>query len=253
MDRVTTLLLAALNQALAEPNEHRLYRSGRLPGLFPSRAGSSAEAARHAIQEGLLEVIRSEPRGKLVLDWVRVTPKAVEFVHAHESPIAAIKELKAALDGTAQHLPKWLAQLQQAVSDLAVQLDHQVQAMARRIDSLSSRVEQAITRLESSQPQVSAPLADLVPWANEALRYLDRRSESGRSAACPLSELFAAMRTAESDLTVPEFHNGLRRLFDRGIVRLLPHQGGNGLPEPEYALLDGLTTYYFATRAGSAD
>ena len=45
-----------------------------------------------------------------------------------------------------------------------------------------------------------------------------------------------------------DFHVGLRRLHDRGVLRLLPFEGPDGPPEPEYALLDGPAMYYFAAR-----
>ena len=35
------LILDALKAALAAPGDHRLFRSGKLPGLFPSRTGAS--------------------------------------------------------------------------------------------------------------------------------------------------------------------------------------------------------------------
>ncbi len=47
-DRTTELLLDALKRALAAPGEQRLYKSGKLEGLFPSRTGSAAEAAERA-------------------------------------------------------------------------------------------------------------------------------------------------------------------------------------------------------------
>ena len=36
----TEILLTALKAAIAESGEHRLFRSGKLAGLFPSRAFS---------------------------------------------------------------------------------------------------------------------------------------------------------------------------------------------------------------------
>jgi hypothetical protein len=249
MDRIKAHLLEGLKQALAEPGEQRLFRSGKLPGLFRSRHGASSEAARQALHEGLLHVIRTEPNGKLQMDWVRPTPQAVEFLHAHESPAAALKELHAELYLTQQGLPAWVSQLQQRLETLAGQLSAEVQSVARRLNSLSQRVEQAIARIEAARPHVSEQLAELVPWANAAVCYLDRRLETGEGP-CALSELFAALRTQQSALTVAEYHAGLRRLFDRGVVRLLTFAGTNGLPEPEYALLDGVHTYYFATRGG---
>ena len=69
--RRTELLLDALKAAIGTPGEHRLFRSGKLAGLFPSRAGLSAGAAVFAVRTGLLETVRSETRGKVVTEWVR--------------------------------------------------------------------------------------------------------------------------------------------------------------------------------------
>src|SRR6266480_3622140 len=81
-DKVEFALLQALKQALAEPGEQRLFRSGKLPGLFPSRTGANAMAASGAVSEGLLEVVRTEEKGKLTVEWVRLTPAGVSFLHA---------------------------------------------------------------------------------------------------------------------------------------------------------------------------
>src|SRR3954452_12143973 len=49
-DRVTEVLTAALKQALADhPAEQRLYKSGKLEGLFPGRGGAGGEAAARAL------------------------------------------------------------------------------------------------------------------------------------------------------------------------------------------------------------
>src|SRR3954469_6526145 len=48
--RRTELLLDAVKAAIGTPGEHRLFRSGKLAGLFPSRAGPSADAALAAIR-----------------------------------------------------------------------------------------------------------------------------------------------------------------------------------------------------------
>lgn len=52
----------------------------------------------------------------------------------------------------------------------------------------------------------------------------------------------------QPDLTIADYHAGLRRLHDRAALRLLPYEGPNELPEPEYALLDAAATYYYVAR-----
>src|SRR5438093_8062267 len=109
-DRVEFAVLQALKQALAEPAEQRLYRSGKLPGLFPSRSGASAEAAGRALREGLLEVARTETKGKTAIEWVRITPRGVDFVHDHESPVRVLEELHDTLQLTREGMPVWVLQ-----------------------------------------------------------------------------------------------------------------------------------------------
>src|SRR5262245_14270951 len=106
------ILIDALKQALAEPGEQRLYKSGKLDGLFASRTGANAEGAAHAVQSGLLEVVRTETKGKTTTEWVRATPQAAEFVHEHESPVQTLKDLHAILQTNQQRIPLWLAEMQ---------------------------------------------------------------------------------------------------------------------------------------------
>ena len=91
--------------------------------------------------------------------------------------------------------------------------------------------------------------ADLLPWAKQALTYLDHRRTSGAADACPLPELFAALTEKQNGLSMTEFHDGIRLLRKKKAVRLLPFTGApSDLPEPEYALLDGPEVLYYAAR-----
>src|SRR5438132_1936110 len=108
MDRVTESLMTALKEALLDPGgEHRLYKSGKLEGLFPGKTGTSGEAAARALRDGLLDVVRTETKGKTVLDWVRLTARGVDFVHEQESPVHALHELRDTLRANQRALPTW--------------------------------------------------------------------------------------------------------------------------------------------------
>ena len=87
MNRVQDLVVEALQQALAASAEMRLFKSGKLEGLFASRAGVNGDAAALALRDGLLETVRTETKGKATIDWVRLTPRGVAFLHEHQSPI----------------------------------------------------------------------------------------------------------------------------------------------------------------------
>ncbi|MBX9585297.1 MAG: hypothetical protein K2X87_33745 [Gemmataceae bacterium] len=234
--RNTEIVLDAVRAAVGTPGEHRLFRAGKLPGLFPSRAGASAEAALQALKDGLLETVRTETRGKVVTEWVTATPRAVAFVHDHDSPKAVLRELREVLRATRAGVPVWLDESRQELATLTARFEGRAAAMLDRLDRLADRVEAALRRAEVSAPAVGPGTAGVVPWAIAALEYLDRRRGD-----CPLPELFAAVRDRFPDLTLPAFHDGLRRLHDARAVRLLPAEE---MPEPEYAVVvDGELAY----------
>jgi hypothetical protein len=230
----TEHLLAALKLAIANPGEHRLFRSGKLAGLFPSRAGTSSEAALLAIREGFLEVSRTETRGKIVTEWVRATPKAVSFVHDYDSPKSVLKELKELLDATRTGVPAWMAEAKQEVAALATHFEVRGAAILERLDAIAARVESALRRADLYFPTLAEPVGEVVPWAVDALEYLDRRTVTGATGDCPLPELFHAVRDKFSELTLPAFHDGLRRLHDVRAIRL---STSDEMTEPEYAML----------------
>src|SRR5205823_11559382 len=115
----------------------RLYRSGKLDGLFPGRTGASAEAAARGLREGLIKTVRTETKGKTVLDWVRVTPKAVDFVHEHESPLKALQELRAELRATQEGVPAWSAEVRRTLAALGDKVAEDAARMRQRVEALS--------------------------------------------------------------------------------------------------------------------
>jgi hypothetical protein len=241
----TELLLEALKTAILAPTEHRLFRSGKLAGLFPTRVGTSAEAALLAVREGLLETVRTETRGKIVTEWVKATPKAVAFVHEYGSPKSVLRELKELLDATRAGVPEWMADAKAEVAALALKFEYRARAMLARLDDLANRVEAALRRAELHPVTVAEPVGRVVPWAVEALEYLDQRVTSGRTDDCPLPELFHAVRVKFPELTLPAFQDGLRRLHDVRAVRLTP---GMESSEPEYGMVVGGALMYAVGR-----
>jgi hypothetical protein len=231
--RRTEFILDALKTALATAGEHRLFARGKIAGLFPARAGLPSEAALQAIRDGLLETVRTEVKGKLVTEWVCATPKAVGFVHEHDSPRAILRELKSVLHATRDGVPAFLSDAKRELASLSANFEAKATAMLSRLDDLAKRCEAALRRAETTGSAIAAPVALVVPWAMEALEYLDQRTETGVKDACPLPELFHALRVRFSDLTLSGFHDGVKRLHDLRAVRLLP----GGLEEPEYAVV----------------
>jgi CRP-like cAMP-binding protein len=237
MDRVTELLAEGLKRALAGTAEQRLYRSGKLEGLFSGRGGAAGEAGARAVRDGLVEVARTETRGKTVIEWVRITPAGVDFLDRHESPVRALEDLRTALRLNQQAVPVWLAEMQAGLHALDRRLAADAEGWQQRLEALARRVDQALRRIEQMTPPLPEDVVRDCPWAIDAINYLDRRKSGGAAGDCPLPELFAALRRAHASLTLGAFHEGLRRLHERHALRLKP-QGGP-LAQPEFALLDG--------------
>jgi hypothetical protein len=248
-DKVEDILIAALKQALAGPGEQRLYRSGKLAGLFPGRTGPSAEAAAQALRDGLLEVVRTETKGKTSVEWVKPTPRGVTYLHDRESPVRVLRELLDAVRANREGVPAWLAEIRQDLQALGDRLAEEAQRRSSRLEGLAQRAEEALRRAGAAAPQLSDGLAANLPWGLDALTYLFRRQAGGAAADCPLPELFHAVSQQHPGLTVKDFHDGLRRLHDRGALRLgLFTRPAGELPEPEFALVDGTSVYYYAGR-----
>jgi hypothetical protein len=248
-EKLEEVLIEALKQALAEPGEQRLFKSGKLAGLFNGRSGLSGDAAAQALRDGLLEVVRTETRGKTTVEWVKLTPRGVTFLHDRESPVQVLRELLTLLQTNREGVPGWLAEIRKNLQTFGDRLAEDTQRWTNRLDALSQRVEEALRRASAATPHLSNGMANSVPWGLDALTYLFRRQASGGPTECPLPEIFAAVHQQHPELTVKGFHDGLRRLHDRGALRLLPFdKPANELPEPEYALLDGASVYYYVTR-----
>jgi hypothetical protein len=247
MDRVTQTVVEALKQALAEPSEQRLYRSGKLAGLFPGRTGANGEAAARALRDGLLEVTRSETKGKTAIEWVRLTPRGVEFLHEHESPVRALADLREVLRVNQAAIPVWLEGMQGGLQVLAERLAVDAAGWLQRLEALARRVEEALRRIEEAVPPLPQDVQADHPWAVDALNYLDRRRNGGANGDCPLPELFGALVRQHEGLSVSRFHDGLRRLHDRHALKLRPGIADE-LPQPEFALFENGSVLYFAAR-----
>jgi hypothetical protein len=248
MNRVQDIVLAALQQAVAAPAEVRLYKSGKLDGLFPGRAAVNGDAAALALREGLLEIVRTETKGKTTIEWVRPTPRGIEYLHEQQSPVKALHELRETLRQNQDAIPAWLADMRSGLKALDDRLTAEAEKWTLRLDALTRRVEDVLRRIEEAKPLLPKELVESHTWAVDAVNYLERRKSSGAPGNCSLPELFAALARQHSALSVSAFHDGLRQLHDHRVIRLQPAANIADLPQPEYALFDDGMVLYYATR-----
>ena len=240
----TELIVDALRMALSEPVEHRLFRAGKLAGLFPSRTGAAADAALFAIREGLFEIARTETKGRLVTEWVRPMPRGVAYLHDHDSPKAVLQDLRAAIGATQAGVPVWMAEAKAEIVAVSERFEKRAGELISHLEELTKRVEAALRRAELGSPTLPGNSSQVVPWGLEALAYLDRRLHTGIPGDCPLGELFHAIGEKAPAVTLREFHDGLRRLHDLRAIKLTV---GNE-SDPEFAMQVGAEFCSFAAR-----
>jgi hypothetical protein len=245
MDRQKFALLEALKAAALARGELRLYRRGKLPGLFAQRTRANADIANQAVQAGWLEITRVEPIGKTSVEWVRVTQKGLDFLLESESPARALAELREALALNEQGVPRWVADMNARIDALAQQMASEVAEIRVRMEAVAKRAAEAIERIEASQ---QTPTPETVPWAQATLEYLDSRKQVGLGERCALGDLFTALKDKHADLTIRDYHAGLKRMHEGKVLALLPSTGNGDAPGPEYALLDGPAVYYYVGR-----
>lgn len=247
-DRVRDALLDALGRVLAVPGERRLFKAGKLDGLF-ARTGAAGEAAARALSDGLLERVRTEVKGKTEIDWVRITPRGVEFLHEHESPVRALHELRCTLRANQDAIPAWLEQMHAVLRRMGEQLTADANRWREQLQALECRVGETLRRLEAAGPLVPEEIAHEHPWSIDALNYLDRRRTGGASDPCPLAELFRAVAEHHPQLTLPTFKEGLKILHRRQALLLREAESPEQMAQQaEYALLDESRVYYLAVR-----
>lgn len=249
MDHRKLALLEALKLGAQENGETRLYRRGKLPGLFAQRTRGNSEIASQAVADGLLEMTRVETVGKTSVEWVRVTPKGLEFLLDSESPTRALEELRDALVDNQRELPVWAAETRERIDDLAKQFTAEVAAMRERLEQMARQVDATLARIETTK-KTTAPA---VPWGAETLDYLERRRQVGLGTRCSLADLFTSLKDKHVELTIKDFHTGLKHLQLAKAIELLPSTGNGDAPGPEYALLDGPAVFYYVARAENCE
>lgn len=250
MDARKLALLEALKIGAQAGGEIPLYRRGKSPGLFDQRTRANAEIASQAVADGLLETVRVEASGKTSVEWMRVTPQGFRFLLDSESPARALDELREALAVNQQGLPKWAADMRVRIDELATQMAGEVAAMRERLEQMSRTVADAIERIEDQRTQGPAAF---VPWGHETLELLARRRQVGLGTRCPLADLYMALKEHYPELTIKEFHAGLRQLRASKTIALLVGSGAEDTPGPECALLDGANVYYYVAHAEGND
>ncbi len=223
------LMLEGLAHALANPAGTPLFATKTTPGLFPNNALGKA-AAKESFQQARLSKTRSETKGKKTIDYVVITSTGQKFLLEQTNPLPLLEAVQSSLADRSKQLE---------------QLRTSVRLYQHDLDTLQARLETIAGKISSTQ--VTAAKVMVLDWEGRLASYLQARQQSRPAEDCPLPELFQQAKTHAPQLSVGEFHDGLRRLQRERRIALQPWTGPlHELPEPQLAIMQGHSLAYYA-------
>lgn len=233
-ERSTQLVVDALHRAVSDPAGLPLYGSRAKPGLFVAGA-AGRQAAERCKAEGYLRIVTTETRGKNTQEICAVTEKGLAYLLGQVDPKQVLEELV-----------RVLQERQAEVGDL-LSLSRRMQ---ESLDALRTTAERTLQQLHrpAQAPGNSANGNGSETWTAALLNHLHERQSAGAMDDCPLPDLYRRLRHTAAALTVGQFHDGLRRLYEQEQVYLHPWTGPvYDIPEPGFALLVGHEIAYYVS------
>jgi hypothetical protein len=239
-DKSTAIVVAALSRAIADPQGLALFTRKEGAGLFSGTSGGRL-AAQRAKDDGYIQVVRTEKRGKNLDEFCAITEKGVAYLLSQVSPKQVLEDFIRSLETKQGQTGELLAN---------------VQHMRQAIDSLKRTAERVLE--EVRLPKTPAPEQVHTNWTFSAngdhagekdlLHLLTRWNESGASEDYPLPALYRQLREVRPQLSIGQFHDELRQLHEQEQIYLHPWTGPlYAIPEPPYALLVGHEVAYYAS------
>jgi hypothetical protein len=233
-DKSLQLIVEGLSRAAAAPAGSPLHGGGKRPGLFANSV-LSRQAAGRCKDEGYLRIVEGEHAGKSTQEIYALTEKGLAYLLEQASPKQVLGEMNQALQAYQAQVTE-LVEIAQKVRDRIGDWGATVEkVMQQTLKPAAPRGAGFSTN--GSETWVDALFAFLIEWRN-----------SPQSSDCPLPDLYRRASQVEQNLTIGQFHDGIRRLRDEQKIYLHPWTGPlYELPEPAFALLIGHEIAYYAS------
>ena len=243
-DKSTRLILDALTRAAAEPSGLSLHANKADPGLFPNTTIAKS-AAERAKADGLLRVVHTDPKGKVVREVCALTDKGMQFLARQASPRQVVEDLVRILEGRQAAVAELTASAAQMSAALAAVRTVIEQVLPRLTDHHATNGIPMNGLLSPPCPAKTPALENLI--ANVKSRLAEWHADTGSSQDCPLPDLYLKLDSAEP-VSIGQFHDALRQLHDDHQIYLHPWTGPlYALPEPAFALMVGHEVAYYAS------
>jgi hypothetical protein len=258
-DKFTPLILDAITLAATEPRGLPLFQGKADAGLFPS-ATAGKSAARKALDEGYLQVVRTETIGKATRELTAATAKGLQWLVESQSPKKVLEDFVRVLEAretqvtelvqTAHRLAESLTGLKTTIAQILPQiLSERVSTSDDHYPGLRNGTPMKTLSRNSEAVALLEPVTDLEDLGGAILARLSDWSSSAIAGQdCPLPELFRSLSLRATPPSLGIFHDCIRKLHDEHRIYLHPWTGPlYALPEPSTALLVGHNIAYYAS------
>jgi hypothetical protein len=251
-DKSIPLILEALSQAAADPSGVPLHGNKAKPGLFGGSAAAK-KAAQHCKEQNWLRVVRTEKRGQFEVEFCAITEEGLAYLISELSPKQVLEELVRALESRQQQVSALVASVHQTQASLDM-----LRATADKIlrtfgtaplpGTIRNNGTATLHNGTLTHGHAAAQIAGADHWQSVALACLNQWQAAHPTEDCSLPELYRQTQQSASDLTVGQFHDGLRCLYDQGTIYLHPWTGPLcDLPEPSLVLMVGHEIAYYVS------
>jgi hypothetical protein len=235
-DKTEQLVVEGLSRAMAEPGGICLHGSKTSPGLFAT-TGPAKQAAQQCKEAGFLKILRTETKGKTVQEICAITENGIAYLLSQVSPKQVLENLVQAVESRGEQVGELVEAARVCQNTFA---------------TLKAQVEKVIGQIGHPAPATASTSVNgngPGPWKTEVLAYLRKWQSSRTNEDCPLPDLYEQARRSAANLTLGQFHDGLRALHDQGQIYLHPWTGPlYEIPQPSFALLIGHAVAYYASK-----
>lgn len=236
-DKSQQLIIDALHRAASAGAGMPLFASRNIQGLFTASAPGK-KAAQFCKDQGYLQVLRTETKGKATHDVCAISEKGLAFLLAEQSPKLVLESLVRALQQQCSR-----------VDDIASVL----QANQEALESLKGIAERVLQQFQRGSPAATPPPVSTngngkPSCASVLLERLQQWHDAGALGDCPLPHLYRHLVEKQPHTTVGQFHDLLRQLHEEHRLYLHPWTGPlYEIPDPKLALMVGHEIAWYAS------
>jgi hypothetical protein len=242
------LAVEALTRALLDPSPKVLLGSKAAPGFFQSSSASTRAAAKLCEDRGWVSGTGEwAGSGKSKKQKYRLTPAGVRAILEHGETLTVVRSLAGAL----QEQVDQYRSMRDRLGLLADQIQPLTEVVNRLLDKVQPPdVEAILQKLDRPLTPPPAPVRETAPavagWLDEVVGLVAEQARRDRLQPLTLPQIFSAIRKRSPEITLGQFHDGLRKLHDQRRVRLTPYTRALAtLGDPRNAVfLNGEVMYY---------